>query len=114
MYYELIFRKFHSGRILFCAYLQLIRGTVPHKLLRMHILNILNDIPSILYCPCKLHDADTLANGIQHINEHFIKILNSLELLIYEVCYLLVNLIFREWLHFPIKTRHSKLSCLHL
>lgn len=114
MHYELVFRELHAGRVFLCAYLQLIRGAVPHKLFGVDILNVLNDVFPVLYRPCKLHDADALPYGIQHVYQHLVKVLNPLELLIYEVRYLLVRLVFREWLHLPIKPRHSKLACLHL
>ena len=80
----------------------------------MHIFDIFNDIPAVLHCPGNLHDTDPLPDGIQHVGQDFIKILNALKLFIHKSRDLLVCIILGKRLHLPVKARHGKLPCLHL
>ena len=114
VYHELVLRELDAGREVLGAYLHLIGCSVPYQFFRMDILDIINDVVSVLHRPTQFHDADTLANRIKHIYQHIVKVFDALELFIHKVRDLFVPVILGEWLNLPVQSGHGKFSGLHL
>ena len=111
---ELVLREQDAGGRLVRPAAEGVVHAVPEETLLVAVLDLPDHDPAAVITPHDLRDGDSLSNGVQQVRLDVLHALNSIELLLHELRYLLVPRLVTEGGDLEVQARDSVLSGLEL